>query len=635
MDTSISPIIQNNQNREAQESVFQQNAELKEYSLLDRLLNQEEGAHFSCQVCQDLLQDPRECSKCRNVFCYKCIQAWQSNAHSFQTVCPLRQDHMATCDFLPINCEHCQKLISQGYMDYHLENQCELILQDCPVFKCKKGCQLEFPRNILLDHDCIRELRLVCDRTQNEAKLKEEKLKQSKQEIKQLKTEVKDKDLKLQELELQIQNSNLNQILGINANNIQNDLNLEEQKEQYYRRDPTFQCQTSKSVYQGGSIETILYLKNGHLAISGSSQNNKLVICDTNSEQPLEIIQELSDHVNTVTGLLELNKRLISCGIDKQIVVYEIVGKQVPQIALQSQDDLLKKNTGLFSCLFSKSQKQPKTIMITQYSYIKNNTIVNAHSSQINCLSKVSDELFATGATKEVKIWKFYECVHIIPNAHSNQILSIKSFMIMNSQSRVLEPFLVTGSKDKQLKLWNLNQILSESINQSEQNGINNQIEQSHRVRASQLQNDAIILPHYSQVNTFEQLNENILITGTSDGKVQIWKQKPQQLQQVNSNQTQARNFSLQHSSQIFTVSTLHIQLLTNYDYNEYPYVAIAGMVSKVIIFDVKNMTVIQSLRVLISNWQTFSGLCGIPQEEKLAVGCLDGTVKIYKTSYD
>lgn len=59
-----------------------------------------------------------------------------------------------------------------------------------------------------------------------------------------------------------------------------------------------------------------------------------------------------------------------------------------------------------------------------------------------------------------------------------------------------------------------------------------------------------------------------------------------------------------------------------------------AGMVSKVIIYDVKNMTVIQSLRVLISNWQTYIGVVGLP-EEKLGVGCLDGTVKIYKSSYD
>ena len=140
-----------------------------------------------------------------------------------------------------------------------------------------------------------------------------------------------------------------------------------------------------------------------------------------------------------------------------------------------------------------------------------------------------------------------------------------------------------------------------------------------------------ISLSHYSQVNTFSQINDQMIMTGTSDGKIQIWKQKASGRDNASGIQTR---FSLSHSAQVFTVSTLHIHLINGYDYNEHPYAAIAGMVSKVIIYDVKNQTVIQSLRVLISNWQTYVGLVDLPNE-KLAVGCLDGTVKIYKSSYD
>jgi hypothetical protein len=57
-------------------------------------------------------------------------------------------------------------------------------------------------------------------------------------------------------------------------------------------------------------------------------------------------------------------------------------------------------------------------------------------------------------------------------------------------------------------------------------------------------------------------------------------------------------------------------------------------MVSKVIVYDAKNQTIIQSLRVLISNWQTYIGVIGLP-EDRLAVGCLDGTIKIYKATYE
>lgn len=141
-------------------------------------------------------------------------------------------------------------------------------------------------------------------------------------------------------------------------------------------------------------------------------------------------------------------------------------------------------------------------------------------------------------------------------------------------------------------------------------------------------------------------------MTGTSDGKIHLWKQRnsvtssaiyqqqlqlhhsqPQQPPPPSSSSLNSR-FFLSHSAQVFTVSTLHIAPLTGYSYEEHPYAAIAGMVSKVVIYDVRNLTVVQSLRVLISNWQTYVGVTGMG-EEGLAVGCLDGTVKIYKSTYE
>lgn len=41
------------------------------------------------------------------------------------------------------------------------------------------------------------------------------------------------------------------------------------------------------------------------------------------------MISEFTDHMSTITGLLEFNNRLISCGIDKNIVVYDIVKKPI------------------------------------------------------------------------------------------------------------------------------------------------------------------------------------------------------------------------------------------------------------------------------------------------------------------
>jgi hypothetical protein len=52
------------------------------------------------------------------------------------------------------------------------------------------------------------------------------------------------------------------------------------------------------------------------------------------------------------------------------------------------------------------------------YSYTKQNVILNAHASQINCISKLSDTYFATGAMKEIKIWRLFECVQVLATAH-------------------------------------------------------------------------------------------------------------------------------------------------------------------------------------------------------------------------
>ena len=85
---------------------------------------------------------------------------------------------------------------------------------------------------------------------------------------------------------------------------------------------------------------------------------------------------------------------------------------------------------------------------------------MNAHNSQINCITGIQDKFFATGAMKEIKIWKFFECLTVIQNAHSNSVLCIKAFKIFNSSDRNLELILASGSKDKNLKFWGISSIL-------------------------------------------------------------------------------------------------------------------------------------------------------------------------------
>jgi len=78
----------------------------------------------------------------------------------------------------------------------------------------------------------------------------------------------------------------------------------------------------------------------------------------------------------------------------------------------------------------------------------------------------------------------------------------------------------------------------------------------------------------------------------------------------------------------------MQIEPLINYDYYTYPFVAIVGIVSKVILFNTNTMTVVRSVRVLVQNWQSFRGVKALP-DEKLAIGCLDGSLRILKVSDD
>ena len=85
------------------------------------------------------------------------------------------------------------------------------------------------------------------------------------------------------------------------------------------------------------------------------------------------------------------------------------------------------------------------------YEYDRDHMILNAHTSQINLIAKIDDTFFATAASKEFKVWRCYECLVNVPNAHMNTILCMKVLERFNSCANMI----ATGSKDKQMKFWN------------------------------------------------------------------------------------------------------------------------------------------------------------------------------------
>lgn len=96
-----------------------------------------------------MLQDPRECSECRNVFCSKCIQLWQNSQNLFSQVCPLRckQVTIMKCsipfrhqlDNLRVKCRNrdCNEDLKVAQILLH-ENTCPMELVSCENGQCSK-----------------------------------------------------------------------------------------------------------------------------------------------------------------------------------------------------------------------------------------------------------------------------------------------------------------------------------------------------------------------------------------------------------------------------------------------------------------------------------------------------------------
>mmetsp|Transcript_18986 Transcript_18986/g.22409 ORF Transcript_18986/g.22409 Transcript_18986/m.22409 type:complete len:99 (+) Transcript_18986:470-766(+) len=96
------------------------------------------------------------------------------------------------------------------------------------------------------------------------------------------------------------------------------------------------------------------------------------------------------------------------------------------------------------------------------------------------------------------------------------------------------------------------------------------------------------------------QLSPDKVMAGFNCGKIRAW--------QVTQN-----TFSNLHQSKPFSESCTAMEALHGYDYLRHPYVAIVGIVSRLVIFNVSDFTEVKSIRVLVSNWHTFRGVSALP----------------------
>jgi WD40 repeat protein len=108
--------------------------------------------------------------------------------------------------------------------------------------------------------------------------------------------------------------------------------------------------------------------------------------------------------------------------------------------------------------------------MIERFEFTKRKVITDAHDSDIHCITVLPfnqhNIMFATGAVQQIKFWDSTGiCTIVIHDAHIGPIYSITAFLTADQivretfrrneqQSLVDNGMILTGGKDKSLKLW-------------------------------------------------------------------------------------------------------------------------------------------------------------------------------------
>lgn len=109
---------------------------------MEKSNNDDFNRNLYCNICQEILRSPKECTECQYNFCKKCIEDW----FRIKQKCPFRCNKLSiipsqkilleNLNKLKFKCKECQ--LEYKYKDYdsHLKN-CEFNLCECPNDKCK------------------------------------------------------------------------------------------------------------------------------------------------------------------------------------------------------------------------------------------------------------------------------------------------------------------------------------------------------------------------------------------------------------------------------------------------------------------------------------------------------------------
>lgn len=124
-----------------------------------------------CPICSAVLEDPRLAPECEHAFCADCIHEWLNR----QQTCPVDRRSISIAELKPvprilknllsrleIRCDNeeygCATVVKLDILNMHLK-ECEHNPK-APV-ACTLGCGLTVPKDEMVEHNCVKELRLV------------------------------------------------------------------------------------------------------------------------------------------------------------------------------------------------------------------------------------------------------------------------------------------------------------------------------------------------------------------------------------------------------------------------------------------------------------------------------------------
>jgi len=124
-----------------------------------------------CPICSAVLEDPRLAPECEHAFCADCIHEWLNR----QQTCPVDRRSISIAELKPvprilknllyrleIHCDNeeygCTTVVKLDILSMHLK-ECEHNPKK-PV-ACGLGCGLTVPKDEMVDHNCVKELRLI------------------------------------------------------------------------------------------------------------------------------------------------------------------------------------------------------------------------------------------------------------------------------------------------------------------------------------------------------------------------------------------------------------------------------------------------------------------------------------------